>query len=208
MSKGTFVPKPTYETVLDVSAEKLAKVYARAALNAAGDLPAQQSLLGELDAVVSEVLKRHPDIEKVFGSLLIGKDEKLAMIDRVFGGRLSETAINFLKVLAKHGRLALLRQVVLAAGGLWRERCEEQSVFLELAHEADDSLREEILTALADTLGTHPMVTVNVNPDLIGGFVAKVGDRVYDASVRTSLEHTRQAMVERAVEAIQHHELI
>ena len=52
-------------------------------------------------------------------------------------------------------------------------------------------------------LGADPIVTQRVNPDLIAGFVIRVGDRVYDGSVQTRLEKMRLAMIERAVDAIQ-----
>jgi F-type H+-transporting ATPase subunit delta len=52
-------------------------------------------------------------------------------------------------------------------------------------------------------LGTDPIVSASVNPDLIAGFVIRVGDRVYDGSVRTRLEAMRKGMVARATEAIQ-----
>ena len=56
---------------------------------------------------------------------------------------------------------------------------------------------------MKQSLGAEPVITTVINPDLIAGFVVRVGDRVYDASARTSFERARTAMVARAVEAIQ-----
>ena len=192
-----------HETVLDVGVEKLARVYAQAALDAAGDKAAQDSLMDELRALVDDVLDKFPDLEQVFGSALVGLDEKLGMIDRVFGGRLSTTALSFLKVMASHGRLGILRQVVRSAGHLWEERSGRQAVELQLAQELDHSLQREIIDSLRKALGIEPVVTTKVNPDLLAGFVVRVGDKVYDASARTSFEQTRRAIVSKAVEAIQ-----
>jgi len=50
------------ETVFDVDLEKLARVYAQAALDAAGDQ--ESDLLAELQAIVSEALDKHPDLEQ------------------------------------------------------------------------------------------------------------------------------------------------
>ena len=47
------------------------------------------------------------------------------------------------------------------------------------------------------------MVHTVIDPDLIAGFVVRVGDQVYDASARTSLEQARTAMIANAVKAIQ-----
>ncbi len=189
------------DTVFDVDVEKLARVYAQAALDAAGDK--EDELLEELNSAVTEVLNNFPQMEEVFSSALVSHDEKLGVLDRVFGSRVSVTTLSFLKVLTKHGRLGVLRQVVRIAGELWQERSNRMPVQLELAIDLDASLHTEIVDSLRSSLGIEPVVTTKINPDLIAGFVVRVGDKVYDASTRTSLERSRQAMINRAVEAIQ-----
>lgn len=189
------------ESVFDVDVEKLAGVYAQAALDAAGDK--EDEVLEELQTIVSEVLDAFPDMEQVFGSALVSLDEKLEMLDRLFGERLSQTTLSFLKVLTKHDRLSVLRQVVRVAGDLWQERSNRVPVQLELAHDLDASLQKEVVESLRKSLGIEPVVTTKINPELIAGFVARVGDKVYDASTRADLERSRQAMIRHAVEAIQ-----
>ena len=191
------------ETVFDVDVEKLARVYAQAVLNAAGDADDQAAVVDELQALVSKVLDRFPDFEQILASELISQDEKLEMIDRVFSGSLSATALSFLKVMGDHGRLGFLRQVVRSAQTVWAERNNRRNVRIELAQEAAPPLLQELVNKLQQSLGAEPVVTTVVNPDLIAGFVVRVGDRVYDASTRTSFERARSAMVARAIEAIQ-----
>jgi F-type H+-transporting ATPase subunit delta len=121
----------------------------------------------------------------------------------VFGKNLSPTALNFMKVIAKHGRLGILRPIIRSANSLWEVRKNEISVRLELAHPVDDSLQQQMIALIGERLGKKPLVTVVINPDLIGGFVVRSGDQVLDASVRTNLERARQEMVARSIEAIQ-----
>lgn len=193
----------TRETVFDVDVEKLAGVYAQAALDAAG--AQETAVLEDLQAVVTEVLDKFPEIEEVFGSALVSQDEKLGVLDRVLGSQVSEITMSFLKVLTKHDRLGALRQVVRVAGRLWEARSNRVPVQLELATEADAKLQEEIASSLSKALDIEPVITTKINPALIAGFVARVGDRVYDASTRTTLERSRKAMVSRAIDAIVHH---
>lgn len=191
------------EKVFDVDVEKLSKVYAQAGLNAAGDPAAQQSLMDELNSVLTEVLVKFPEVEKVFASALVSNDDKSGIIDRVFSKDLSPTALNFMKVIAKHGRLGILRPIIRSANSLWQVRLNQISVKLELAHPIDDSLQQHMIDVIGQRLGKKPLVTVVINPDLIGGFVVRAGDRVLDASVRYNLERARQEMVARSIEAIQ-----
>lgn len=191
------------ETVFDVDVEKLAKVYAQAGLDAAGDVHGQQKLIDELNAVVAEVLTKYRDLEKIFASALIADDDKYGILDRVFGNNLSTPTLNFLKVIAKHGRLAVLLPIIRSANALWYVRRNQVEVTLELAHPIEQSLQQELIDRLAKKLNKEPLVTVKINPDLIAGFVVRSGDRVLDASTRTNLERARQAMIARAVETIQ-----
>jgi F-type H+-transporting ATPase subunit delta len=191
------------ETVFDVDVEKLARVYAQAVLDAAGDSAAQASVMEELKALVAEVLDQFPDFEQLFASELISQGEKQELIDRVFGGKLSDTALSFLKVMGDHSRLGLLRQVVRSTQAVLAERNDRRTVNIELAQQADPPLLQELVGTLQKSLGSELVVHSTVNPDLIAGFVVRVGDKVYDASARTSFERARTAMVARAVDAIQ-----
>jgi len=190
------------DTVFDVDAERLARVYAEAGLDAAGGIAEQESLVEELESV-ADVLKQDRRLAQIIASELISKDEKIAMLDRLFGAKLSTATLNLLKVMARHKRLGLIRDAAKVARKMWFDRSGRVPVQLETANELDAVLEQEILTAFARVLGSDPIVTQWVNPDLIGGFVLRVGDRVYDGSVRTRLEHMRQGMINRAVEAIQ-----
>lgn len=194
-----------HDTVFDVDAERLARVYAQAGLDAAGELPAQEAVLSDLESIDQDVLRPNPQFADVLASGLISEEEKIGMLDRVFGGRVNPTTLNLLKVMARHGRLGLIRDVARAAKKLWQTRSGRIPVELETAAPLEPALEREILGAFAGVLGSDPLVTSRVDSDLLGGFVLRVGDRVYDGSVRTQLERTRHAMVNRAVEAIQRH---
>lgn len=191
------------ENVFDVDAERLARVYAEAGLNAAGSIAEQESVVEELEAVVRDVLSYDPRVEEIFSSELIDSDEKVGMLDRILGKQASPQTLNLLKVIARHGRLSLVRDVAKSARKMWQDRSGRIPVELETANQLDAALEKEILTAFGGVLGADPIVTQRVNPDLIAGFVIRVGDRVYDGSVQTRLEKMRLAMIERAVDAIQ-----
>ena len=65
------------------------------------------------------------------------------------------------------------------------------------------AMRNEIQAQLRKLLNAEPVLNVKVDPALLAGIVIRVGDRVYDGSVQTQLEHARAAMIERATEQIE-----
>ncbi len=188
-------------TVFDVDVEKLARVYAQAVLDAAGSQ--EDAVLDELQSVVTEVLDKFPALEHILASELVSQEEKLALMRRLFQTRVATTTLNFLQVLARHGRLNILREVVSAVATLWQQRSNRVPVELELAVAIDRSLQQEVARTLRTAWGLEPIISTRINPDLLAGFVVRVGDKVYDASTRNMLERSRRAMVARAAEAIQ-----
>ena len=108
-------------------AEQLATVYAQAFLDAAAAAAAKgasggsttESLLAELDGFIAEGLDRFPKLEAVLTSALISPEKKGGPVGPRFQGRLSPLLLSFLKVLAHHGRLDILRSVHWAAHKLF-----------------------------------------------------------------------------------------
>ena len=86
---------PKHETVMDVTEERLAHVYAKAFLGVAARLPNADGLVEELVSVVEDVLNRFPKLELTLDSSLVSQEQKEQVLDRVFSGRASREVLNF-----------------------------------------------------------------------------------------------------------------
>jgi F-type H+-transporting ATPase subunit delta len=192
-----------HETVMDVTEEQVARVYAQAFLGAIGTSPNATSQVEELESFVSDVLDRFPKLEQALKSSLVADDQKEQMLGRILGGKASKEVLNFLKVLSRHGRLGIVRLVSRLAKKLHATARGMTDVEIRVATPLDDALRNEIQTQLRKVLGTEPVLSVKVDPSLIAGMVVRVGDRVYDGSVHNQLERVRAAMIDRATEQIE-----
>lgn len=192
---------PQHDTVLDVTEEQIARTYAEALFGAAGDNAL--SAVEELQAIRSEVLEPHPGFLEPLRSAFLSHEERVAMLDRVFGGRLSEVVLNFLKVLSKHNRLGILRSVVAQAVNLADQRSGRVRVHVRTATELDAATVGEIENTLRAKIGKDPVVSQTVDPDLIAGMQVQVGDTVYDSSLRTSLAKARKSIIAHTIEQIE-----
>ena len=81
--------KGQHETVMDVTAEQIARVYAKAFLEVAAKSPKFDQLVEEVDSLVADVLDRTPRLEELLNSALVSGEEKEQMLGRVFGKRAS-----------------------------------------------------------------------------------------------------------------------
>jgi F-type H+-transporting ATPase subunit delta len=195
--------KPKHDTVMDVTEERIARVYAVAFMEVAAKTADPTALVDEVGSLVDDVLVKFPRLEETFRSALVSHEHKEQLLDRVFGKRASTPVLNFVKVLARHGRLSILRPIARILKKLDAERRNLTDVEVRVATPIDDALQTEILTRLRKALGGEPVLNVLVDPSLIAGMIIRVGDRVYDGSVNTQLENARRGMIDRITESIE-----
>jgi F-type H+-transporting ATPase subunit delta len=194
---------PLHPTVLDVGTQRVAKVYAEAILRAADLRHQGDEILEMLDSLVNDVLRADPRLEAFLSSGAIGKQAKAAVIHSVFSGRASELFIHSLSVLNDHERLDLLRPIVAAYRELRDQQAGRMRVQVRSAVPLPDDQRERLLQQLRETFHKEPLLETQVDQDLLGGMVVRVGDWLYDHSVRTQLETMRDQIMARSNYEIQ-----
>jgi F-type H+-transporting ATPase subunit delta len=187
----------------DVGVEHIAHVYAEALLAAAEKAGQTQAVLDEFDSLLTDALNRHPRLETILGSALISHEEKVGILDRVFGPRASPVMLNFLKVVSQHGRLDCLRAIHVQAHELYDKLRGLVHVELTTAAPVSDELARRIVAGIRGAVGGEPVLTRSVDPQLIGGAVLRIGDTVHDASIANQLHIIRQQMIDRSAHEIQ-----
>jgi F-type H+-transporting ATPase subunit delta len=195
--------KPKHDTVMDVTEERIARVYATAFMEVAAKSKDATALVDEVGSLVNDVLSRFPRLEDTLRSALVSSEEKEQSLDRILSGRASAPVLNFLKVLARHDRLAVLRPIAGILKKLDAERRGLTDVEIRVAAPIDATLQNEIQSRLRKAFGGEPVLHVQIDPSLLAGMVIRVGDRVYDGSVHTQLENARRAMIDRITETIE-----
>jgi len=192
-----FIP----ETVLDQVAPELTRNYAEALLNASGD--EVNAVLDDLEAIQTDIFQVQPRFAAILGSSSISMAEKDRILTDTFEARALPTVVKFLRVLNRHGRLSMLGSVVRQARATLDRRQNRKPVTVRSAVPLDEGQVSAVLEKLAKLVHATPVITLEVDPSLIGGLVIQVGDDVYDASVRTRLERLRGRLIERKTHEIQ-----
>jgi len=114
---------------------------------------------------------------------------KRAVIHRLSGSlALSPVSRNFLMVLVDHRRTGILIEIIAAFEKLVDERLGLVRVEVETAQPLSEAGKSTLAQGLEAATGQKVIVKVSVNPDLIGGVVARIGSTLYDGSVRGRLE--------------------
>lgn len=189
-------------TPLDAARERVGAVYAQALVAAAEAQGVTPQLLADFDALVDDLLGRLPQFEQFLASPRIRLEEKHRLLELAFATRMSPLLLNFLKVLARHGRLDALRQIRTAAHQAYDARSGRVQVSVQSATVLDGTARTQIEQHLTVALGCPVRVRYAVVPQLLGGLLVRVGDTVFDGSLDNRLERMRLESVRRATALI------
>lgn len=177
-----------HDTVLDTGAEQLGTTYARALVGAAKNAGVADDVIGQLGRLVDEYLGGSPQLRAAFASPRVDESEKLRVIDRIFGDEFHPILTKFLKVMASRDRLAFVSAVRNAADDIHDEMMGRIVAQVRTAVPLDDAMRSQISDRLGSAMNKEVRLRESVDPDLIGGMVIRVGDRVFDSSVSNQLD--------------------
>ena len=137
-----------------------------------------------------------PSARTVFLSPSVPAPQKAAALDRLVPNA-TPVIRNFLRILVDRDRLVQVDQIVDALRDLINERRGIITADVTTAVPLDAELQRLVAARLAAHLGRDPQkVTIRsrVDPAVIGGVVARVGDQVIDDSVRGRLERLRRTL--------------
>lgn len=181
--------------------QQLGVVYAKALLGAGEESGNTDQLLEQLSSV-ADAVSAEPKFADALLSPRMATEEKLQLVDRIFGSKVDHQLLHFLKVLVNKGRFDCLPAISAAAQTLSDERGGQIQASLTTAEAVDDGVRDAIAEEISKKLGKKVRLDSNVDPSIVGGIVVRVGDTVYDSSVVGQLQQIRKRAIEKASEAI------
>ena len=170
-----------------MSTNAIARRYAKALVQ----LGAEEGQVDKFNSELTQfnsVLAAHAGLGAVFGNPAYGIEAKKEILKDIIGKlALSATVANFLQLLLDRSRLAFLPQITESFGNFADELSGVVRPTLTSGLPLDESQIEEIKSSLAKTTGKKVVLKVEVDPSLIGGVVTKIGDKVFDGSIKTQL---------------------
>jgi len=169
---------------------RLASRYAKSLLDIAIEQNNLEQVLADMK-MIHQVNETSPDFVLLLKSPVVKGDKKLSIINTIFEGKLQVVTLSFIELMIKKGREFYLPEIAATFLNQYKEHKNIRTVNLSTATVLSDEMRTYILNKVAEnTEGTVELQT-EVNENLIGGFVLKVGDQLFDASIRRDLNDIR-----------------
>ncbi len=173
--------------------ETLAERYSEALYHMAREAGDAGEQLRQLQAAVSH-LEQHASLRRALESPAIPREVKKNIIRQLLGDRVQARTLHFLYLVLDKGRERLLPQMVGTFERMLRSDAGIVQARVEVPVPLDDELEAQLVARLAALTGKKVQLEVHVRPELIGGAVVTVGDRLYDGSLRTHLERIRERL--------------
>src|SRR5919198_4852447 len=170
--------------------EEIAAVYARSLFEVAGEqdkLDVVREQLGEF----ADALNETRDLQVFFFSPYFSTKEKQDGLERVVSDA-DPVIVNFLKLLIEKHRMPAIFRIRANYEALWEEENKLLPVQITSAVELDKAIVKQLGDRIAEQTDRKVELSANVDPDILGGIVVRVGNSVLDASVRNRLEQLRR----------------
>ncbi len=156
------------------------------------ELAMEQKDLDGYDAEVRalrQVLAENPAFLQMCEHPNIGKEEKLDTIEKVFKGKMKDELIGLLRMMVEKGHSAEIDKVLKYFVNRVMEEKNIGIAKVITPMPLSDEKKKEVEKKLLETTKYVSFETeYRVDPELLGGMVIRIGDRVVDSSVRTKLD--------------------
>lgn len=178
-----------------MSSARVAKRYARALL----DLAAEQGHLEDWGAELERLARMvtSPELAERLSSPELPEPARVQAMTKIAERlELSFPLRSFAAVLARHGRIGIAGAISEAYQALLDQRLGRARGELSFATQPSDADVARVVSGLEGLVGKKVIATVKVDKNLLGGVVAEIEGKIYDASLATRLQEAQRRLSE------------
>jgi F-type H+-transporting ATPase subunit delta len=152
-----------------------------------------------LDAVnkdmilISEMCKT-PEAKEFIHNPVIRPSKKTAIFHALFEGNVEEMTLSLIDLVVKNGRESFLPSI---ARVFVHETLKFHGItetYLTSAVEVNEEIKKEISSLVAEVFNTKIDLKENIDPQIVGGFILRIGDKYIDASLRNKLRKIKKEL--------------
>ncbi len=171
----------------------IARNYAEA-LFELGEKSGQTGLYTDLMDAVAAAVENEPRVQAVMMSPRITKQAKASLLAGALPDAPREFVL-FIQAVIRRGRQGLFRLMSDELLGFLDLKFNRVHAGITVAREPDEAMRQAVIDGLSRVLDKEVLPTFRIDPEILGGLVVRVGDRIYDGSVRRRMLTLRRELM-------------
>lgn len=174
--------------------------YAKALFELAQEAGSIEGVGKQLDALVELAQANDGQVLAVMSNPGFTASERRAVLELLLPRLgLSGLMLNFVRLVLDKDRFLALPDMAREYRALADDAANRVRATVTTATAASPALRAEITRSLSASTGKDVVVEMKVDPTLLGGMVARVGSKLYDASLRTRLDDLQVTLATTAL---------
>ncbi|GIU96312.1 MAG: hypothetical protein KatS3mg013_0115 [Actinomycetota bacterium] len=142
----------------------------------------------------AKAAEQHPRLRDALADRALPVDNRVALVRDVLGDRVHPVTLTLLSLLVEAGRARELVPIAEAVASIAAQRRSRVVAEVRTAVPLTEAQRERLEHALSRATGRTVEAKVVIDPTVVGGVVAKVGDEVFDGSIASRLREAKHVL--------------
>lgn len=170
-----------------MSGTRAALRYAKAILSIALEQQKEVEVYDDL-MLVANTIDDSIELQLLLKNPILKSEIKKAALNEVFSNKISKLAYKLIDLLFQNKRLPILSEVTKQYRILYDELKGIEVAKVTTAIPLTEALTQQVLIKVKEITGKNATIESIINPDIIGGFILRIGDIQYDASIANKLQ--------------------
>ena len=176
------------------SGDMISDRYGSALYDIAAENKCIEEILNDFESV-EKVMNESSELRHVIRSPLVNSDEKLNILLKIFSQlNFNNLTTTFLKVLDNNKRISNISSIILKFKKINSEKRGDIVASVTSANELSEDDKNNITNQLKSSLGQKLSLNFDVDKDIIGGLIVKVGSKMIDTSIANKINKLKIAM--------------
>ena len=172
---------------------KVAKRYAKSFLGLVSEKGQLEEAYKDM-SLVEQTTSGNADLVNMFRSPVVNTDKKIAILEEIYGGSLSKASMLFLTLITKKRREGAIPEIASEFVRQYKSKKGITTATVTSATVLADDAKKKILNLIEKEVGGTVELAMEINPELIGGFVLRIGDKQLDTSILNKVNTLRQEL--------------
>ena len=165
--------------------------YAKAILNLAKEVKAEEVVNKDM-ALISATISDSKDLEVMLNSPIIKSSDKVNVLKALFKDKVNTLTLGLFHLLEDNKRVPLLNGIALKYTIIFEHHKHTQEAKVTTAVPLTEAIEQQVVAKIVELTGDKANLVNEVNPNILGGFVLRVGDVQYDASISNYLNELKK----------------
>ncbi len=174
----------------------LEKTYAAVLFELADESGALHVVKDDLDCWtgICDMVK---DFERFIISPHFPSEYKQQFVRKMLSGKIADLTVDFLVVVIRHNRTKFLSNIIAEYNRLWDVREGYCPVEVTVARQISDDEAKKLAADIASVMDCKVLLTLTINPEILGGVIIRYDDKVIDNTVKGRLHKAVETIIKR-----------